>query len=80
MVLSLPASHQGLGGRSGQRLAGMAALLLWGMNDPAAGSFLPRRQALFQRGEVIELAGGGQALPEECGPESATASARFLGA
>jgi pimeloyl-ACP methyl ester carboxylesterase len=62
-----------------ERLTGRPALLVWGTDDPAFGGVLPRWQALFPGAEVIEFAGVGHAPPEERGPESATAIARFLG-
>jgi haloalkane dehalogenase len=65
--------------RRRERMAGIPALLVWGMQDPAFGAFLPRWRGVFERAEVVELAGVGHAPPEERGPECAALIARFLG-
>jgi haloalkane dehalogenase len=60
------------------RLAGIPALLVWGLADPAFGAALPRWRGVFERMEVVELPGVGHAPPEERGPESAALVERFL--
>ena len=62
------------------RIAGIPAMLVWGMKDPAFGAMLPRWRTVFPRAEVVELADVGHAPPEERGPEVAAMIARFLSA
>jgi pimeloyl-ACP methyl ester carboxylesterase len=62
------------------RIAGIPALLVWGMKDPAFGGLLPRWRAVFAQAEVVELPDVGHAPPEERGPEVAATVARFLAA
>jgi haloalkane dehalogenase len=50
------------------RLAGIPALLPWGMRDPAFGAYLPRWLSVFERAQVLEL-DCGHAPPEERAPE-----------
>jgi haloalkane dehalogenase len=64
--------------RQRARLAGIPALLVWGMKDPAFGTSLPRWRTVFPQAEVIELADVGHAPPEERGPELAPLVAQFV--
>ena len=61
-----------------ERIAGIPALLVWGMKDPAFGTFLPRWRAVFAHCDVVELRDVGHAPPEERGPEVAAMIARFV--
>jgi haloalkane dehalogenase len=61
-----------------ERLSAIPALLVWGLRDPAFGTFLPRWRSVFRRAEVAAWEDVGHAPPEERGPESAAAVARFL--
>jgi haloalkane dehalogenase len=61
-----------------ERLAGIPALLIWGLKDPAFATALPRWRTVFRDAEVVELPDVGHAPPEERGPESAALIARFL--
>jgi pimeloyl-ACP methyl ester carboxylesterase len=61
-----------------ERLATIPALLAWGTRDPAFGRHLPRWRSVFRRAEVLAWDDVGHAPPEERGPESAAAIARFL--
>jgi len=61
-----------------ERLAGIPALLIWGLKDPAFATALPRWRTVFHDAEVVELPDVGHAPPEERGPESAALIARFL--
>jgi len=60
------------------RIAQIPALLIWGLRDPAFGTFLPRRRTVFERTEVVELPDVGHSPPEERGPEIVPIIARFL--
>jgi haloalkane dehalogenase len=60
------------------RLRGIPALLVWGMKDPAFGTFLTRWREVFERAEVLELFDVGHAPPEERGPELVPVIGRFL--
>ena len=60
------------------RLATTPALLVWGMRDPAFAKGLPRWRTVFRRAQVVAWDDVGHAPPEERGPESAAAIARFL--
>jgi len=60
------------------RIAQIPALLIWGLRDPAFGTFLPRWRTVFERTEVVELPDVGHAPPEERGPEIVPIIARFL--
>jgi haloalkane dehalogenase len=64
--------------RRRERLASIPALLVWGAADPAFGRFLGRWRQALPHAEIVEMAGVGHAPPEERGPESAAAVARFL--
>jgi haloalkane dehalogenase len=61
------------------RIAGLPALLLWGMRDPAFGAFLPRWRAGLERATAVEL-DCGHAPPEERPAESLAALEAFLAA
>lgn len=61
-----------------ERLARLPALLVWGTNDPAFGSALPRWRALFADADVVEWPDVGHAPQEVRGPESAALVRRFL--
>jgi haloalkane dehalogenase len=61
-----------------ETLAQIPALLAWGTKDPAFGRHLPRWRSVFRRAEVLAWDDVGHAPPEERGPESAAAIARFL--
>jgi haloalkane dehalogenase len=60
------------------RMAGIPALLVWGMKDPAFGRYLARWRGVFDRMQVIELPGCGHAPPEERPAESLAAINGFL--
>ena len=60
------------------RIAQIPALLIWGLRDPAFGTFLPRWRTVFERTEVVELPDVGHSPPEERGPEIVPIIARFL--
>jgi pimeloyl-ACP methyl ester carboxylesterase len=60
-----------------ERLETIPALLAWGTKDPAFGRHLPRWRSVFRRAEVLAWDDVGHAPPEERGPESAAAIARF---
>ncbi len=61
-----------------ERIAGIPAILIWGMKDPAFGRHLQRWRALFGGAEVVELADCGHAPPEERAPEIMPFLTRFL--
>ena len=78
-LLGSSAWYDGLWARR-DRIAGIPALLIWGMKDPAFAGFLPRWREVFTNARVVELADVGHAPPEERGPEVAAMVAEFLGA
>jgi len=59
------------------RIAGIPALLMWGMKDPVFAEYLPRWRATLTRAEVVEL-DCGHAPPEERAPEILPALRAFL--
>jgi len=59
-------------------LAGMPALLVWGLKDPAFGGCLPRWRTVFERAEVVELPDAGHAPQETRHAEVVPHVARFL--
>jgi haloalkane dehalogenase len=61
------------------RIAGIPALVIWGMKDPAFGAYLERWRGVFERAEVLEL-DCGHAPPEERAPEVLPVIERFLAA
>lgn len=60
------------------RLAGIPALLIWGMKDPAFATALARWRAVFEQAEVVALPDVGHAPPEERGPALAPLVVRFV--
>ncbi len=60
------------------RIAGIPAILIWGMKDPAFARYLPRWRQVFEQAEVVQLADCGHAPPEERAPESLPFLTRFL--
>ena len=65
--------------RRRERIARIPTLLIWGLEDPAFGAFLPRWRAELERAEVVEL-DCGHAPPEERPAETLVALERFLAA
>jgi haloalkane dehalogenase len=64
--------------RRRERLASWPALLIWGAEDPAFATALPRWRTVLPEADVVELTDVGHAPPEERGPESAALVGRFL--
>jgi haloalkane dehalogenase len=64
--------------RRRDRIAGIPAILIWGMKDPAFARYLPRWRQLFEQAEVVQLADCGHAPPEERAPETLPFLTRFL--
>lgn len=64
--------------RRRDRLARIPALLIWGMKDPAFGTFLDRWRTVFEDAAVVALPDAGHAPPEERAPEVIPIIARFL--
>jgi haloalkane dehalogenase len=60
------------------RLARIPALLVWGLKDPAFGTFLDRWRTVFEDAAVVTLPAAGHAPPEERAPEVIPIIARFL--
>jgi pimeloyl-ACP methyl ester carboxylesterase len=60
------------------RLARIPALLVWGLKDPAFGTFLDRWRTVFEDAAVVTLPDAGHAPPEERAPEVIPIIARFL--
>ena len=63
-----------------ERLAGIPALLVWGLRDPAFATCLPRWRSVFRDVHVVELADAGHAPQETHGPMLAPVLAGFLDA
>ena len=61
-----------------ERLAGIPALLVWGMKDPAFATALPRWRTVFRDAQVETWADVGHAPQEVRGPECAARVGRFL--
>lgn len=60
-------------------LAGIPALLLWGMKDPAFGpKYLARWRQVLPHAEVLEMPGAGHLVQEEAQAEVLGAMRRFL--
>jgi len=76
-VLGSSAWYDGLWRRR-DRIAGIPALLIWGMKDPAFGRCLGRWREVFERAEVVELPDCGHAPPEERAPEALKRLVPFL--
>ncbi len=64
--------------RRRDRIAGIPALLMWGLKDPAFGAYLGRWRSVFERSVVVELPDCGHAPPEERAPEILPVIAHFL--
>ncbi len=63
-----------------EKLAGIPALIVWGMADRAfRKQELNRWRTVFPRAEVVRLADVGHFVPEEAGDRLAAAFQRFLG-
>jgi haloalkane dehalogenase len=58
--------------RRRERIAGMPALLLWGMKDPTFGpDVLARWKGVFREAQAVEFAGAGHFVQEEAPEEAA---------